>query len=229
MILAAATIALAYAIGSVPVAYLTARVARGVDIREVGSGNTGASNIWQSVSKTLVVPVGLAQIAQGLAGPLIARLTDQPDTVQGAAAIAAVLANDWNPWLRFSGGRGVGQTVGAMLALSPPALAVFIAVSLLGVAARAVPQSVALALLASPSAAAVAGASGATVAALAFLAVIALIKRVLANGRPGPGEHVRQVLANRLLLDRDIRDRDAWVRRGRATADPAARRDASAP
>jgi glycerol-3-phosphate acyltransferase PlsY len=211
--LAAAIIVASYLIGSIPVAYLVGRTARGVDIRELGSGNAGASNIWQSVSKALVVPVGLAQVAQGLAGPGVAWLLDEGHGVQAAAAIAAVLANDWNPWLGFTGGRGVGTTIGALIVLSPAALATFIVIGVAGVVVRAIPQGVALALVAMPVAALAAGQSSTIVLACALLAAIALTKRVLANGPPAAELDRGAAYLNRLIYDRDIRDRDAWVRR----------------
>jgi glycerol-3-phosphate acyltransferase PlsY len=216
--LSATAVAIAYLIGSIPVAYLAGRAA-GVDIRERGSGNTGASNIWQTVSRTLVVPVGVAQIAQGFVAVLIARALDQGDAIQAASGIACVLAHDWNPWLRFTGGRGIGATIGVLLALSPWALAAFILIALAGVVARAVPQGVLLALVATPVVAIVAGEPQETVAACAMLAVIAATKRLLANGDPDPALPRPDVWLNRLVLDRDIRDREAWIRRDGLTPD----------
>ena len=220
MLAATAAVVAAYLIGSVPIPYLTGRITKGVDIRELGSGNVGASNVWQSVSRALVVPVGLAQIAQGLAAVLIANAAGQGGGVQAAAGIAVLVANDWNPWLRFAGGRGVGQTIGVVLALAPWALGAFIVVSLAGVAFKAIPQFVGLALIATPVAAAVAGQPASTVAACAALAAIALVKRVLANGAPDASCARPGVWLIRLVYDRDIRDRDAWVRRGLDTARP---------
>ena len=92
--IAAITIVAAYIIGSIPIPYLAGRMAKGVDIRERGSGNVGASNVWQSVSKPLVVPVGLTQIAQGCAGPLIALALDERAAVQVVAGLAAVIAHN---------------------------------------------------------------------------------------------------------------------------------------
>lgn len=223
MLLSLAAIVLAYLLGSVPVAYLAGRATTGVDLRERGSGNAGASNVWQSASRWLVVPVGLAQIGQGLAAVLIARVFDGGDAVQAACGIAAVLSNDWNPWLRFSGGRGIGATIGVLLALSPATLAAFVVVSVAGVILKAVPQGVALALVCAPVAAIAAGQSGAIVACSAALAAIALAKRVLANGAPDASAPRPEVWANRLLFDRDIRDREAWVRRGVSQAAEARR------
>jgi glycerol-3-phosphate acyltransferase PlsY len=213
MLLAAAIIVGAYAIGSVPVAYLVGRATHGVDIREYGSGNVGASNIWQSVSKAMVVPVGLAQVAQGLAGPGAALLLGYGDGVRVAAAAAAVVANDWNPWLGFTGGRGIGATIGALIVLSPAALVVFIVIGVAGVLARAIPPGFALALVATPFAALAAGQPGTIVLGCALLAAIALVKRVLANGAPTAEAERPAVWGHRLLYDRDVRDREAWVRR----------------
>jgi acyl phosphate:glycerol-3-phosphate acyltransferase len=212
--LAIAVIALSYAIGAIPVAWLAGRLTRGIDIRDYGSGNVGASNVWQSVSRGLVVPVGLAQIAQGLAGPLLARAFDLGVETQIAAGVAAIVANDWNPFLGFTGGRGIGQSIGFLLVMSPVALAVFIIVALFGVAMRAIPQFVALAIVVAPLGAVVAGQDTAVVIGCAFVAAIAIAKRLAANGVPD-GEHPRpQVFVYRLMYDRDVRDREAWVHRG---------------
>ncbi len=221
MLTAAATIAASYAIGSIPVAWLTGRL-RGVDIREFGSGNAGASNIWQSVSKALVVPVGLTQIGQGLAGIMIAKAAGAETGVQVACGLAAIVAHNWNPWLRLQGGRGVGPAIGFLLALAPfDALPAFIVVAVLGVLARATPQGVGLALLAAPVAAYGGGADAAVVAGCGAAAALVLLKRLLANEPPEPQYARPGVWWNRLIYDRDIRDREAWVRRG-LTRDGAA-------
>ena len=223
MLVAGTVIALSYVVGSIPVAYLAGRIVRGIDIRDVGSGNAGASNVWQSISKPLVVPVGLAQIGQGLAAVLLAKAAGQGDGVQAFAGVATIVASDWNPWLRFAGGRGVGQTIGVLLALTPWALAAFVIIALAGIAFRAIPQFIAIGLVAAPFAAAIAGASTAVIAACAILAAIAMLKRVLANGAPEQDSKRPGVWLLRLAYDRDIRDREAWVRRGPAsdTSHPA--------
>jgi len=213
-LLALVLIAASYLIGSIPVAQLVARYTKSIDLREVGSGNVGASNVWQSVERWLVVPVGLAQIGQGLAGVLLARFADQGGGVQALCGIAAVTAHDWNPWLGFTGGRGIGQTIGALLGLTWPSLGVFIAVSLVGVAIGWIPQFVALGLFAAPFGEVFFGDSAAAAWGAFALAVIAMVKRVLGNGRPGADLPRLDVCLNRLAYDRDDRDRDAWVRRG---------------
>ena len=120
---AAIIVLVSYLIGAIPIAYLTGRAIRGVDLREYGSKNVGASNVFQSVSKWMVVPVGLAEIAQGMAGILLAKLADQDLSVQVAAGLAAIAGHNWSPYLRFAGGRGVAHAIGFMTVLSWPAWA----------------------------------------------------------------------------------------------------------
>lgn len=203
-----------YLIGAVPVAYLTGRLLRGVDLREYGSANIGASNVWQSVSRWAVVPVGLTEIAQGMAGILIAKLADQSLTVQALAGLAAIAGHNWSVFLRFSGGRGIGHSIGFMLMLSWPALGVFIGVSLLGVGLRTIPTAVGLGIALAPLAAFLKGQSTAIVLGCLGMVALVVAKRLLTNHPlPAPGMEWREVLLNRLLLDRDTRERETWVRR----------------
>jgi glycerol-3-phosphate acyltransferase PlsY len=166
------------------------------------------------VERWMVAPVGLAQIAQGGVAVLLARLLGQGDGVQALCGIAAVVAHDWNPWLQFSGGRGIGQTIGVLLALSWQSAGVFAVVSLIGVVVGWIPQFVALALFCAPFGEVFFGDSAAAAWCGLALAIIAMIKRVLGNGRPDVLATRPDVWLYRLVYDRDIRDRDAWVKRG---------------
>lgn len=205
-----------YLIGGVPVAYLTGRLLRGIDLRQYGSANVGASNIWQTVSRVAVVPVGLTEIGQGFLGVIIAKLADESLAVQVLAGLAALAGHNWSPYLRFMGGRGIAHGIGFMLILSWPALGAFIGLSLLGVALRTVPQLVGLAIVVAPLAALAAGQSPEIVWGMAGMAALIAAKRLVTN-RPSlpPGADARTVLLNRLLYDRDTREREAWVQRGR--------------
>ena len=204
-----------YLIGGVPVAYLTGRILRGIDLREHGSSNVGAANVWQNVSRVAVVPVGLAEIGQGMLGITIAKLADETLAIQVLAGLAAIAGHNWSPFLRFTGGRGVAHAIGFMLILSWPGLGTFIGVSLLGVALRTIPQLVGLAIIAAPVAALAAGQSPEIVAGLAVMAAIIAAKRLLTNHPSIPaGANAREVLFNRLVYDRDSRERDSWLQRG---------------
>ena len=185
---AAAIVLGSYLAAAVPVAYLTARIIRGIDLRRHGSGNVGASNIWQSASKPAVVPVGLAEIAQGFAGPAVATADGRSPATQSAAGLAAIVAHNWSPFLGFTGGRGVAHAIGMMLAISRQALAVFIVVSLVGVRLKAVPQFVGLGILTAPFVARLTRQPIAIVAGLAAMAALIFTKRLLANdGLPNMG------------------------------------------
>jgi glycerol-3-phosphate acyltransferase PlsY len=203
-----------YLIGALPVAYVAGRLMRGIDLRRQGSGNVGASNVWQSVSRAAVVPVGLIEIVQGLAGILIAKAVGLDLSVQVAAGLAALAGHNWSPFLAFAGGRGIAHALGFMLVLSWPALGLFAGVALAGVALRAIPQLVGLGIVLAPLAALAAGQSYEIVAGTVALAALVFAKRLLANEAPPPGEDLRDVLLCRLLYDRDTRDREGWVRRG---------------
>jgi glycerol-3-phosphate acyltransferase PlsY len=211
-------ILVAYLIGAVPVAYLTGRVLRGIDIREYGSGNLGPSNIWQNVSKPATIAVGLIEIGQACAGILLAKATGQSLTVQVLAGIAALGAHNWCPFLRLDGGRGVGFAIGFMLVLSWPALGAFTVISLAGVLLRAVPQFVGLGILSAPFWAMIAGQQPEIVAGLAGVAALIMIKRIFGNDVTAlAGPHGGEVFLNRLLFDRDTRERERWVRRVRVS------------
>ncbi len=203
-----------YLIGGVSAAYLAGRLLRGIDIREVGSENVGASNVWQKVSRMAVVPVGLADIGQAMLAILIAKLAGQSLAVQVLAGLAALAGHNWSPYLRLTGGRGIGPAIGFMLVLSWPALGVFCGLSLAGIALRAVPQLVGLGIVAAPFAAVAAGQSPEIVAGATAMAALVVVKRLLTN-HPSlpPGQDAAPVLLNRLLYDRDTRAREAWVQR----------------
>lgn len=202
-----------YLIGAVPVAYLAGRALGGVDLRAEGSGNVGASNVWQSVSRAAVVPVGLAEIGQGLAGIMIAKAADESLGVQAGAGLAAIAGHNWSVFLGLTGGRGIGHAMGFMLILSWPGLGAFTGLSLIGVALRAVPQFVGVGVLTAPLAALAKGQATAIVAGLGGVAGLVVAKRLLANRPLLPFDaESRRVLVYRLLYDRDTREREAWVR-----------------
>lgn len=122
----------AYLIGSVPTGYLLGR-ARGVDIRKLGSGNIGATNVLRALGKPAGIAVLVMDALKGaLAVALLPRLAQHfAPAAAGAAhaeglalcaAVAAVLGHNFTCWLRFKGGKGIATTAGALLVLMPLAL-----------------------------------------------------------------------------------------------------------
>jgi acyl phosphate:glycerol-3-phosphate acyltransferase len=126
----AALVAAAYLLGAIPSAYLIART-RGVDIRKVGSGNVGATNVFRSVSKGLGIVTFVADVLKGfvpafvfprLAAALVhgtaADVGQLPAVLFAAAAVAG---HNWPVYLRFKGGKGVATSAGALLGMAPAA------------------------------------------------------------------------------------------------------------
>ncbi len=122
MVFALALVA-AYLLGSIPFSFLVARAFGVADVRQVGSGNVGASNVLRSAGKAAGVLALLLDAAKGAAAPLLAAhvLPDQP-TVAALAAVAAVLGHMYPLWLRFQGGKGVATGLGAFAPLVPKAV-----------------------------------------------------------------------------------------------------------
>jgi glycerol-3-phosphate acyltransferase PlsY len=213
MVGSALVVILAYLVGSVPVAYVFGRSLKGIDLREYGSANVGASNVYRSVAHWAVVPVGLLEIAQGMAGIMLAKFLGQEVGVQVAAGLAAILGQTWSVFLRFSGGRGIGPSIGFMLGLAPPVLVTFIIISLLGWPLHSFPLAVAVAVSLTPLASLVIDGAGPVAAGCLAMAAIVFSKRLLTNHGLPANHDWRDVLLNRLLFDRDVRDRDQWVQR----------------
>ncbi len=126
------TLSIAYLLGSIPFGYLLVRFVRHEDIRAVGSGNIGATNVLRSGAKGLGVATLLLDLLKGYAAVLLARqLAPAHYTLAVAAAVAAVLGHVFPVWLRFRGGKGVASALGVFLALVPMAAVVALAVFLL--------------------------------------------------------------------------------------------------
>ena len=113
-------LATAYLLGSIPFSYLVAR-ARGVDVRKVGSGNVGATNVMRAAGRTAGLLAFVLDLAKGSAAVLIARATTSDGALPAWCAVAAVLGHMYPVWLRFRGGKGVATGVGAFLPLVPVA------------------------------------------------------------------------------------------------------------
>ncbi len=122
-----AALACSYLIGSIPTAYLVVRALRGIDVRSVGSGNVGATNVTRAAGFGPGAAVFLVDAFKGVAaarllgGPLAEALPWAPL----ACGACAVLGHDFPVWLRFRGGKGVATTIGVVAAAAPAAAAVF--------------------------------------------------------------------------------------------------------
>jgi len=108
-----------FLLGSIPFGLLLTRAAGLGDIRKVGSGNIGATNVLRTGNKTLAAATLLLDALKGLAPVLAFNLTWGPVPAV-AAAVGAVLGHMFPPWLGFKGGKGVATTLGVLLGLSWP-------------------------------------------------------------------------------------------------------------
>ena len=131
---------LAYLLGSIPFGLILARVFLGTDVRTIGSGNIGATNVLRTGSKklgiaTLVLDAGKGYLAVALAVLLlhVSSIGVSPweargYLVAGTAAVFAVLGHIFPIWLKFKGGKGVATGVGVFLALVPKAVLIVLGI-----------------------------------------------------------------------------------------------------
>jgi glycerol-3-phosphate acyltransferase PlsY len=120
-----------YLLGATPTAYLAGRLARGIDLREHGSKNLGATNVYRVLGWRWAIPVALIDIAKGaIPVALFGRWAAGGPWLAVGLGIAAVLGHVFSPFMRFKGGKGVATALGVFLALAP--VAVLIAVPVWG-------------------------------------------------------------------------------------------------
>ncbi len=113
-------IALGYLLGSIPAAYIATRVATGKDIRQLGGGNVGGLNTYREVGAIPALAVGIVDMGKGAAAVAIAYwLLGVPQLFVMLAGLAAVIGHMWMLFLKFSGGKGMGATFGALAVLMP--------------------------------------------------------------------------------------------------------------
>ena len=110
-----------YLVGSVPTGFLWGK-ARGIDIRTVGSGNIGATNVMRALGKGPGIAVLLIDAAKGFlpvyCAPMIFTEAN-PNTLHIVACISVIAGHNWTCWLKFKGGKGVATSAGALLAFLP--------------------------------------------------------------------------------------------------------------
>lgn len=130
VLIAAASLAAAYVIGSIPTSYIIARRVKGIDIRTAGSGNAGATNVLRVVGKAPAVITLVVDILKGvlvvtvLADLIYPYLADlmRHDLYVGLMALAVVAGHIWSVFLKFKGGKGVATTLGVAIGAAPLAL-----------------------------------------------------------------------------------------------------------
>lgn len=118
-----------YLLGSIPTSLIVARLFGGIDLREFGSRNLGATNLFRAMGWKAAIPVGLFDVLKGTIPVLLAqRFSTGPAHWPLLVGLAAVAGHVWSPFVRFKGGKGVATAAGVFLALAPWALLVGAAV-----------------------------------------------------------------------------------------------------
>jgi glycerol-3-phosphate acyltransferase PlsY len=215
-----------YLLGSVPAAYLAVKWARGVDIRKQGTGKVGAANVLSTGPKWLAVPVALFDIGKGAFCVWIAQLLDLGAAQQVTAGIFAIIGHNWPVFLHFRGGRGVFASLGVVTILSPKMGLYILVMPYLFAPFRQVALGVFFAYVSIPFLAWFASGPFDIAERLpitlgfAAISLIGISKRLLAPRTPlSKSIPLATLLFNRLLFDRDISDRKAWVYRPPASTE----------
>ncbi len=140
---------LAFFCGSIPFGFIFGKI-KGIDIREHGSGNIGATNVWRVLGKSMGLPCFLLDVIKGLVPTVLAIsliqytgmknpmilpfLHDQAEMhpmltaqiFQVVSGLCAVLGHNYSPWVRFKGGKGIATSAGVLIALMPAAIVLLV-------------------------------------------------------------------------------------------------------
>lgn len=181
----------AYFLGSIPTAYLMGWTLRGIDIRTVGSGNVGATNVFRTIGKMAGIATLLIDMAKGLLAVELALIYCGGDLWPLLAGVAVVAGHSWSLWVNFRGGKGVATSAGVFLAIlpGPMGLALLIFAVAFGVSRRVSVGSI-LAAATLPLAALFGGSPGPRVVVAGFLGGVVIarhipnIKRLLRGEEP---------------------------------------------
>ncbi len=116
----------AYIIGSIPTAYIFGRVLKGIDIREYGSGNAGATNVFRVIGKTPGIIVLIIDIIKGYisatylaSGFMYLAPVTRPELYRILFGLSAIAGHNWTLFLKFKGGKGVAASAGVVIGLIP--------------------------------------------------------------------------------------------------------------
>lgn len=116
----AAVIAVSYLVGSIPFGYIAGRVLKGIDVRDFGSGATGATNVMRTLGRGPFALVLVADALKGYVPVLVTWFLFESHDLQVASGLAAVLGHDFPLYIGFRGGRGVATSFGVYAALALP-------------------------------------------------------------------------------------------------------------
>ena len=115
-----ASVGACYLIGSLPTGYIAGKWLAGIDLRETGSGSTGATNVFRHVGKGPALVVFIVDVGKGSLAVVLAKALDLGEISQVASGLAALVGHIWPIWLNWKGGKAVATGLGMLLGLSWP-------------------------------------------------------------------------------------------------------------
>ena len=113
-------LAFGYLLGAIPSGYLAGRLLKGIDLRDYGSGSTGATNVLRNVGKGPALVVFLIDVGKGALAVLLAKSVGLNDWLQVLAGLSALAGHIWPVWLDWKGGKAVATGLGMFLGLAWP-------------------------------------------------------------------------------------------------------------
>ncbi len=125
-------LALAYLIGAIPIGFIVGLL-MGTDVRRIGSGNIGATNVLRALGPRIGLPVFLADVLKGVAGVAIGRAFGMDGWLLSMCALFVVLGHCYSVFMGFKGGKGVASSLGTVIMLEPAAAAIALGFFLLAV------------------------------------------------------------------------------------------------
>ncbi len=215
-----ALIVAAYLLGSVPAAYLVAKLACGIDIRQYGTGQIGGGNLWRMTSWKLGLPVGLFDLGKGMVMVWVAKVLGLSTAQQVVVGAAVVTGHNWSVFLRFGGGRGIATAMGVVIILpflnemTPwPTLTCLACLVVGTILLRSSPLPALAGVTLLPIVSAVYEPATTTLGFLALFSIMVIKRLVAPKAAEATSVSKKRVLLNRLLFDRDIMDRKVWMHR----------------
>ncbi|OGO07054.1 MAG: hypothetical protein A2Z76_01865 [Chloroflexi bacterium RBG_13_56_8b] len=212
-----------YLMGAIPAAYLAARWMRGIDLRQYGSGNVGGANLIKVGARWIAVLVVIFDIGKAMPAVWVAHLVGLDLTQQVAVGIAGVIGHNWPVFLRFNGGRGIATIIGVAFIVPlvngyiPWSLIAFLAIMVANVLTlRRIPEGIGIAVAVMPIVSWAVGEPLELILGFVAMFIIMVIRRLTPPRTPASASVTTgELLLNRLLFDRDIRDREAWINQRR--------------
>ncbi|MFH1663133.1 MAG: glycerol-3-phosphate acyltransferase [Chloroflexota bacterium] len=210
----------AYLLGSVPFAFLLAKWFYGIDIRRYGTGKIGAANVLRVASKWLAIPVAIFDIGKGALMVWAAQLLGMGAAAQVTVGLITIVGHNWPVFLRFRGGRGIFTSLGVITMLSPWLGLIILIIPYLFAPIRQVAFGVFLALVSLPffswflSQPLAIDERLPVTLGLVVLSLMAFFKRLVTpRTELSKSVPMAELIFNRILFDRDIRDASAWTQR----------------